>query len=480
MAHIITPEPATASGSRGLSFALGTKLFNQPLAMEGRFAAYVKDAIASRAFDDSQAVITASKFAGTLDRQSRYRVTDDGIAIVSVAGMLIDRGAWLGDIGGFATSYEGLCEQCSRIGKDAAIKSVILDIDTPGGMVAGLFDVCDAIVKLRKTKKVYAIAANMAASAGYAIACSADELIVTSQAMTGSIGVVMMHTSYAGAMQNAGIEVTFVHSGAHKIDGNPYQPLSHGARSNWSAESDELYEAFVSHVAAHRPLDADAVRATEARVYTGRKAVEMKLADKVMSFDELLSHVRKSASAPARGKSPKNGGRMSENTPAAGRSDAATALAEAFASILETRERVASPAAAPAPVAAAPAAAKPAAESAGDAVARVFAILDSEEGKKRPVAARKLAQHTDMSAEAAGDFLAALPVEIDDLVDADDDAAAAAGDDDRQAQLASALERQMAKPANAARVKPSREASEADPRPSLADKVSARFGKKKD
>ena len=277
MAHIIEPDHrAHAARGPGLSYQLGAKLLGQPLAMRMAAANRLKAAIEAREFDSSVQVALPglSKFAGTVDQRSRFRVTDDGVAIVPVGGLLIDRGGWLGDLGGFATSYEGLEEQIRRIEKDSAIKSVVLDIDSPGGMVAGIFDVCGLLTRLKKSRKVYALAANMADSAAYAIACVAHEVHVTRTGEVGSIGVIQYHQSYARALDASGIDTTIIFEGERKPDGNPFQQLSHGARSDMAADSADIYQQFVRHVAKARGLEEDRVRGTQARTYRGQKAVE--------------------------------------------------------------------------------------------------------------------------------------------------------------------------------------------------------------
>ncbi|MCK9911713.1 S49 family peptidase, partial [Microbacteriaceae bacterium K1510] len=88
---------------------------------------------------------------------------------------------------------------------------------------AGMLDLVAEMGDLKKKKKVYAVAANMAASAAYAIGCTAHELYVSRQGMAGSIGVIAMHTSFARMLDQAGVDTTIIFAGDHKADGNAYQ-----------------------------------------------------------------------------------------------------------------------------------------------------------------------------------------------------------------------------------------------------------------
>lgn len=420
MANIVSSERQARGAGPGLSYWLGTKVLSQALAIEPMLYARLQMAVKEGVFDPAISLgPIASKFVGQRAGESGYRVTDDGIAIVPVSGLLIDRGAYLGDVGGWLTTYEGIVEQCRRIRKDTAIHSVLLDIDSGGGMVAGMLEVAEALADLRKSKRLYGIANNMAASAAYAIGCVPDELYVTSQGLVGSIGIITTHMSYADMLAQAGIEATIIHAGARKADGNPYQPLSHIARADRSAEIDFAYDAFASHVARERDISADAVKATEARSYVGTKAVAAKLADGVKSFDEVLEHIRASkakggrprgpgktktpASASLTPATPKGDPGMSGNTQSGEQPDLQALITAGIAQLAASRQApapVAVPAAAVTPAAVAPAAAE-------DASARIFAILDSDEGKKRPTLARTLAGSAKLSADEAKAILAA-------------------------------------------------------------------------
>ena len=90
--------------------------------------------------------------------------------------MLINRGAFIGSYSG-ETSYEGIKHQLARAGADSRVKSLILDLDTPGGEANGAFEAAQAVREVAARKPVIAIANGMAASAGYALASGATRII---------------------------------------------------------------------------------------------------------------------------------------------------------------------------------------------------------------------------------------------------------------------------------------------------------------
>ena len=355
-----------------------------------------------------------SWFHGRWDPQSRINVTDDGIGLVRVAGMLVARGPWLGSIWGM-TSYEGLAEQLKRIGNDPSVRKVVLDIDSGGGMAAGLWDLMPAIDALKAKKPVHAIANPFCASAAYAIGCAADTLHVARGANVGSIGVVRTHTDMSAMLERWGLKTTYITAGRLKAAGNSAEPLSPEVRAMFQAGVDKLYGEFVDHVARYRGIDAAAVRGTEARVYAADDAVDLGLADGVMSLDELVDHLRTSKPA-ARSRAPKTTGAPSmTTTPGASLSQGdLNALSASIAAALQPARAIA-----PARLSAdeddsvsRAEADRMAADAADKAVKadreRMSAVLALPEAKDNMAYAMKLALK-GMSADEAKELLADLP-----------------------------------------------------------------------
>ena len=90
---------------------------------------------------------------------------------------------------------------------DERVNSVLLLIDSPGGEVAGLFDLVDEIYHARGTKPIIAVADEAAFSAAYAIASAADEVYLPATAQVGSIGVIAIHVDQSGLRQKPGSTV---------------------------------------------------------------------------------------------------------------------------------------------------------------------------------------------------------------------------------------------------------------------------------
>ena len=231
----------------------------------------------------------------------RSSIAAEKIAIVSVVGTLVGRSSYLAAASGLV-SYDDIAQAIAGAMDDPTVQGVILDVDSPGGEVGGLFDLVEQIRAIRSaaTKPLWAVANENALSAAYAIASAADRLYVTRTGEVGSIGVVAVHVDETGADAKAGLAWTFVFAGERKVDGNTHQPLSERARATIQADVDQLYSEFCTLVAANRKLDVAVVRGTDAAIYRGELAVRAGLADRVGTLDlaiaEMLTELDRTAS----------------------------------------------------------------------------------------------------------------------------------------------------------------------------------------
>ena len=218
-----------------------------------------------------------------------YKVTKSGVAIISIVGSLVNRGAWVGASSGLV-SYEGVKHQLKHAAENPAVKSIILDIQSPGGEAVGAFETAALVRTVAAQKKVVAVVNGMAASAAYAIASGATEIVTTETGVSGSIGVVLLHADFSRKLANDGITPTLIFAGDHKVDGNPFEPLPDTVRADLQAEVTAFYDQFLATVAKGRGkrLTAAQARKTGARTFIGAEAVEMGLADRVGSFESVL------------------------------------------------------------------------------------------------------------------------------------------------------------------------------------------------
>lgn len=399
----------------------------------------------------------ANAFVGrpVVDTEKRYRgyrITDKNVAIVPIHGELVNRGSWLGSSSGLV-SYEGLRHSLRNAADDPNVRAIVLDINSPGGMVAGMPETAATVREIASRKPVIAVANDMAASAAYGIASGATKIIATDTAMVGSIGTLYVHTDRSKALEKAGLKVTLIHAGARKVEGNSVQPLSDDVRSRIQERTDKLQASFINLVRSGRPqMSEDAIRAMEADVYYGGEAVEQGLADAVGTFDGAVAEAESGtvkpklavvpASQQGRGAQPppnsqpqpqkvaamntQTGATSAQADPSDWASQLSPAQIEAIAARLQAPVQASAPAVEPSPAQTATLAGpvngngQHASQESYDAAFargrtaerdRIRAILDSAEAKDRPAAAQVLATTSDVDAPAVIAMLAKMPKE---------------------------------------------------------------------
>ena len=218
----------------------------------------------------------------------------EGIAILPVLGTLVRRSSYIGAASGL-TSYHDIEAMAEAAFADPMVKGVLLEIDSSGGEAGGVFDLAQRLRNLAQTsgKPLWAIADETALSAAYAIACAADRLWLTRTAEVGSIGVVAVHVDESVADAKAGLNYTFLHAGAHKVDGHPHAPLPAPVAADIQADIEQLHTQFIALVAGFRRLTPEAIRDTEARVYRGEAALQAGLADQIGTRAEAITALQR-------------------------------------------------------------------------------------------------------------------------------------------------------------------------------------------
>lgn len=290
---------------------LAQRMFNTPIAIHPRKAEIAMAALAERlgiaqlvrgngqivpmAFDQEDEEFSAPR---------RSRREDDpgydllgGIAIIPISGTLVQKSGTLRPYSGM-TGYDGVRQAFLTAIYDPAVKAIALDVCSPGGEVAGCFDLVDTIHGARGEKPITAILTESAYSAAYAIASAADRIVVPRTGGTGSIGVICMHVDMSEALSKAGLKVTFITSdGAdRKTDGYPEIALSDDAFTAIKADIDTMGTLFCETVARNRGVSTETVRGLKAGTKLGADGVTAGLADAVMApdaaFAALLAEVR--------------------------------------------------------------------------------------------------------------------------------------------------------------------------------------------
>lgn len=182
-------------------------------------------------------------------------VIADGVAVIPVAGVL---GWQLSSMekGSGATDYRDIMDDLAVAKADPSVTLIVLDIDSPGGMVMGVTECAAAISATGK--RTIAFGSGLVCSAAYWLACACDEIWATPSATVGSIGAYVPHHDVTEMLAKEGIKVRLFASGTQKGAGYPGVPLTEAQADNIQATVDAINDDFRAHIASARgPLDPD-------------------------------------------------------------------------------------------------------------------------------------------------------------------------------------------------------------------------------
>lgn len=231
--------------------------------------------------------------------RSRFLYNDESrTAILYIEGPLTAKSTGMEMLCG-GTSYEGLKEDFADA-VELGAKTVAWMIDSPGGEAATMLDTANYLRKMADDNGVKIISyvdGGDAASAAYGLACVSDEIVAQADASIGSIGVLVRLMNDSKHLEQEGYERTFVTAGSEKVPFSEDGSFRKEFLEDIQYKVDKLYESFTSHVATHRGMSVEAVKATEARTYLADDAMRIGLVDKVMSLDDFYEYLAEYASA---------------------------------------------------------------------------------------------------------------------------------------------------------------------------------------
>lgn len=229
----------------------------------------------------------AIKQGEPLGDNKRVRVRD-GVAIVSVIGPIVRYADFFSSISG-ATSTERMAQDFGQAMNAHGVNSILLFIDSPGGEAFGIAEMAGIINS--SEKPVVAYIGGYGASAAYYLAAAADEVVIDSASMLGSIGTVMEATDYSRAYEQRGIK-KHQYVSAQSPKKRPRMGTESGD-AQMQEIVDDMAQVFVEDVARFRGVTVDRVLSDfgQGGTMIGKKAVTAGMADRIGSFEQVLSEL---------------------------------------------------------------------------------------------------------------------------------------------------------------------------------------------
>lgn len=283
-------------------------LFESPWAIEPHVLAAIREIVLVRAngetFSDEE--IEARIGAGPAQRGAE-RV--GSVALVPIHGVIFPKANLVTEMSGGTSIQKAQADFRAALADDE-VTAVVLDVNSPGGVVDMIPEFAAEIRSARAGKKpVVAVSNTKSASAALWLASQAGEFVASPSAEQGSIGVFAAHEDWSKAEEMEGIKTTLVSAGRYKTVGSPFSPLSDSDRAIIQERIDESYAMFTADVARGRRVPVEEVRRDgspfgEGKMLSAKQALKAGLVDRVATLEQVVAELQSAQ--------PKSGARAAE------------------------------------------------------------------------------------------------------------------------------------------------------------------------
>jgi ClpP class serine protease len=211
----------------------------------------------------------------------------DGTAIIPVHGVITARTTLFSLFAG-GTSLEDLAKDFNEALNSDDVTSILLDIDSPGGVAVGPYEMAEMIFKARSKKPIYSYIGRNGSSAAYWLASASTKIFVNPSALVGSIGVVttipVQEQPDMDGYKN--IEIVSSNANLKRPDPKTKEGLAEIRR-----ELDDLEATFIESIAKYRSITPEIIKADfgGGGVVIGKEAVKRNMADALGTYEEVLS-----------------------------------------------------------------------------------------------------------------------------------------------------------------------------------------------
>ncbi|MEE8402101.1 MAG: signal peptide peptidase SppA [Candidatus Hydrothermarchaeaceae archaeon] len=210
----------------------------------------------------------------------------DGIAVIPLHGT-ISTSQGTGVFAEQSATPKKFKEMLNKAGRDSSIKGVVIDINSPGGSVVASDEIALSITEFEKPTVAWV--GEMGASGGYYVASAADYIVADRASIIGSIGVISIFPEYSRLMEKIGINMTVIKGGELKDFSTGFRPMTDEEREMMESVVNEVYDQFLTIVSENRNLSKSYVDSIAGgRIYTGKRAKELKLIDEVGGMDKAI------------------------------------------------------------------------------------------------------------------------------------------------------------------------------------------------
>lgn len=205
------------------------------------------------------------------------------VAIIPVLGPLVSRMSWS------SWSYDEIIRDLRLAAEGEGIEAILLDIDSPGGMVANVDSVPDEICRICEAVPVHAHIGGLGASAAYWIASAAQTVTASKTALVGSVGALIRYVDMEGILTKLGASVVEVI--AEQSPNKRLDPDSEEGQAELQSIVDHAGELFIQGLMKSRNASRETILEMygQGTVFPADESLKRGMIDGVMSFEEILA-----------------------------------------------------------------------------------------------------------------------------------------------------------------------------------------------
>jgi len=236
---------------------------------------------------------TAEIAAALVNRKNLPQPRAGSIAIIPMYGVVAPRMNGMSAMSG-GTTFEQLTSQLRESVANKDVKTIVFDVDSPGGNVAGATEFAHEVMQARTKKPIVAVAQYKMASAAMWAMSGATEIIASKSAVVGALGIITAHNDLSAALATLGVKRRYLFAGEGKADGNDAEPLSADAEARIQAQLNDAYGQMVGDVVKGRGAGMTAERVRKewkAHTYGSTEALALGMIDSIATLDQTLARI---------------------------------------------------------------------------------------------------------------------------------------------------------------------------------------------
>ncbi len=245
-------------------------------------------------------VLLSRQFLVSMGGADGFGGRGDRIALVYAEGTITgDAESGTSLISGLYASSVELVEKLEKAREDPSIRAVVLRVNSPGGSAAASHEIYEEVARVNAEKPVVVSMGDICTSGGYYISSPAAHVFANPSTLTGSIGVIWDTFEISGLLEMYGIRSNTLKAGEFKDIGSITRGMKENERAMLQSMLDQVHEQFINAVATGREMETEEVRKlATGMIYTGEKALELKLVDDLGGLEAAKAKARELAGLP--------------------------------------------------------------------------------------------------------------------------------------------------------------------------------------